>query len=574
MANHELAPLLDEIRNRLKLSDLIARTTQIFKKGRTVKALCPFHNEKTPSFSIDDDRGLYHCFGCGASGDHFSFVKETQNLGFIEAIQMLAEQLAIALPKQELTQANLKNTGLIEALEAACIWYQEQLLRNTGEVARHYLSGRQINQTSIDQFRLGYAPNHGLIDHLKTKGFNLDTVITAGLALKADDGRAYDRFRSRIIFPIINPKNQVIAFGGRILDKGEPKYLNSPESPIFQKRYVLYGISQARKHLRTQAIVVEGYMDVIRLHQEGLAYTVAPLGTAIGIEHIQQLWRHVPCPIIAFDGDLAGEKAALSIVDKIIPFLNAHNSLKVLFLPKGEDPDSFVKNAGQAAFAKLLDNPQPIYILLWQEALKNFKLDQLSPEEFLTIKANLKNQLQRIENSELRQAYLRQFDQLLYTLEKQTSAQPRQRNLALPIQTNTTNEKILLVTLVNHPYLWEEVGEQLMGISFKDPNLETYRQELIDYFANEIHNGGCAENLPEKLIYLQKISGDGFYSRVPFAKIGYDQNTAKIGWLEAFEKLCNQQRLQIDQQQSAEHLKNDFNLSNWQRLKAIKKTLT
>ncbi|MCX7343891.1 MAG: DNA primase [Proteobacteria bacterium] len=574
MASSELTPLLDEIRSRLKLSDLIERTTKVFRKGRTVKALCPFHNEKTPSFSIDDDRGLYHCFGCNASGDHFSFVKETQNLGFTEAIQMLAEQLGLEMPKKEISTTTNKSTGLIEALEAACIWYQEQLQRSTGEVARNYLDGRQINQASINLFRLGYAPSSGLANHLKTKGFSTSIIMEAGLVLKADDGRIYDRFRSRIVFPIINPKNQVIAFGGRILDKGEPKYLNSPESQVFQKRYVLYGISQARKHLRGKAIVVEGYMDVIRLHQEGLGHAVAPLGTAIGIEHIQQLWRFATCPVIAFDGDTAGEKAALSIVDKILPFLNANNSLKVMFLPKGEDPDSFVKNAGKIAFEKLADNPHPIYELLWQETTKNFKLDQLSPEEFLQIKAIIKTQLQRIENNDLRQAYFRQFDQLLFRFEKQKSTQPKKRSLALPILTNDICEKILLVTLINHPYLWEDVGENLMGISFKDPLFETYRQELIDYFANEIHNESASSSLPEKLVYLQKISDEGFYSRVPFAKIGYDQETAKIGWLEAFNKLCNQQLLQNDQKQSAQHLKDDFNLSNWQRLKAIKQTLT
>lgn len=574
MANNELSPLLDEIRNRLKLSDLIGRITKVFRKGRTVKALCPFHNEKTPSFSIDDDRGLYHCFGCSASGDHFSFVKETQNLDFIEAVQMLAEQLGLAIPKKEFISGYSQNTDLIEALEIACKWYQEQLKRTLGERARNYLSNRQVNEQSITQFRLGYAPSNGLVNYMQSKGFNIDIIMSAGLALKADDGRVYDRFRDRIIFPIINPKNQVIAFGGRILDKGEPKYLNSPESQIFQKRYVLYGISQARKYLRGKAIVVEGYMDVIRLHQEGLGHTVAPLGTAIGVEHIQQLWRYATCPVIAFDGDTAGEKAAFSIVDKIIPFLTADNSLKVLFLPKGEDPDSLVKNAGKETFEKLVDNPQPIYALLWQEAIKNFRLDRLSPEEFLQIKANLRKQLQRIDNSDLRKAYFRQFDQLLFQFEKKKSIKPKHSEFMLPIQINLIYEKILLVTLINHPYLWEEVGENLMGISFKDPVFETYRQELINYFANEIHNDNLRHDVPEKLAFLQKNGDEAFYSRVPFAKIGYDKEIARNGWLEAFGKLCNQQILQTDQLQSAQHLKDDFNMLNWQRLKAIKQTLT
>lgn len=574
MSNNELSLLLDEIRSRIKLSDLIERNTKIFRKGRTVKALCPFHNEKTPSFSIDDDRGLYHCFGCNASGDHFNFVKETQNLDFIEAVQMLADMLGLAMPKKDLITGVPQNTGLIAALESACIWYQEQLKRTLGESARNYLHRRQITEQSITQFRLGYAPNQGLVAYLQSKGFNLDVIMSAGLALKSDDGRIYDRFRNRIIFPIINLKNQVIAFGGRILDKGEPKYLNSPESQVFQKRYVLYGISQARKNLRGKAIVVEGYMDVIRLHQEGFGHTVAPLGTSIGIEHIQQLWRHASCPIIAFDGDTAGEKAAFSIVDKILPYLTADNSLKVLFLPKGEDPDSFVKNAGKVAFEKLIDNPQHIYALLWQEAIKNFKLDNLSPEEFLQIKANLRTRLQRIENTDLRKAYFKQFDQLFFKFERQTNIKLKRPEYILPIQISEIYEKILLVTLINHPYLWEVIGENLMGVSFKDPVLESYRLELIDYFANGLHNENSSCNLPEKLVYLRKISDDAFYSRVPFAKIGYDKERVKIGWLEAFDKLRNREMLQVDQIQSAQHLKNDFNLSNWQRLKAIKQTLT
>jgi DNA primase len=571
MANHELTPFLDEIRNRIKLSDLIGRTTKIFKKGRTVKALCPFHNEKTPSFSIDDDRGLYHCFGCGVSGDHFNFIQETQNLNFIESIQLLADQIGLKLPEKEHTQLLTKNDGLLGVLEAACLWYQEQLQRNLGENARTYLGNRQVTQGSIDQFRLGYAPSQGLITHLKSKGFNLESITAAGLSLKADDGHSYDRFRNRLIFPIMNHKNQVIAFGGRILDKGEPKYLNSPETPVFQKRYVLYGLPQSRKHLRGKAIVVEGYMDVIRLHQEGLPYAVAPLGTALGVEHLQQLWRHAPCPIIAFDGDTAGEKAAFSTIDKVLPFLNANQSLKFLFLPRGEDPDSYVKNIGRTAFEKLFSTAQPLYALLWQDATKNFNLNKLTPEEFLQIKGLLKDYLKRLDNTELRQAYLRQFDQLLHNIQSHKAPPYQSNKITLPQQTNITLEKILLVTLVNHPYLWEEVGELLMGINFKSSEIESHRQDLIEYFSNDFHNESIQKALPDKLMPLQQITDESFYSRVPFAKIGYDQQMAKGGWLEAYNKLHHQQFLKNDQQQSAEHLKNDFNLSNWQRLKAIKK---
>lgn len=571
MTKSTLTPFLDEIRNRIRLSDLIGRSTKIFRKGRAVKALCPFHNEKTPSFSIDDDRGLYHCFGCQKSGDHFKFVQEMQNLSFMESIQLLADELGLKLPEKESLQAAPNNDALLSIQEEACKWFQEQLQRNTGENARTYLLNRQLSEDSINVFRLGYAPAQGLIAHLKSKGFSLEEAIAAGLALKADDGHSYDRFRNRLIFPITNPKNQVIAFGGRILDKGEPKYLNSSENAVFQKRYVLYGLCQARKHLRTKAIVVEGYMDVIRLHQEGLPYAVAPLGTALGVEHLQQLWRSTPCPIIAFDGDNAGEKAAIATIDKILPFLKPNQSLKFLFLPKGEDPDSYVKKMGKAAFDKLCEKLHPTYALMWQEAIKNFSIERLTPEEFLQIKTLLKNSLNRIENPELRQAYMRQFDQLLYGLQQQKPRPMRQNPIPLPQQNSVTLEKILLVTLVNHPYLWEEVGELLMGINFKDPEIEIQRINIVEHFSVI----APLEDIDTQKISpsLKNIGDDGFYSRVPFAKIGYDREMAKNGWMEAHKKLHNRQFLKNDQQQSAEQLKNDFNLSNWNRLKAMKKSL-
>ena len=218
--------------------------------------------------------------------------------------------------------------------------------------------------------------------------------------------------------------------------------------------------------MRGKAIVVEGYMDVIRLHQEGIPYAVAPLGTALGIEHVQQLWRTAPCPIIAFDGDNAGEKAAINTIDKILPFLNAKQSLSFLFLPQGEDPDSYVKKSGHLAFEKLLTTVQPTYALLWQESIKNFNVNKLTPEEFLQIKEIIKTSLKRIENKDLKHAYIRQFDILLNSLELEKPSSFKQKIMVLPQQTNITSEKILLVTLVNHPYLWEEVSESLMGIKF------------------------------------------------------------------------------------------------------------
>lgn len=570
-----LTPFLDQIRRSIKLSDLIALQTQIVRKGRAIKALCPFHNEKTPSFSIDDARGIYHCFGCNASGDHFSFIMQTKNMEFLEACEYLADKTGIILPKN--TDNNFQNNSrLIELLEKSCLWYQEQLQRSFGESARNYLEKRQIKKESIEQFRLGYAPSSGLLKFLENQGFSEQECIEAGVAIKSESG-TYDRFKNRLMFPIISPKNQVIAFGGRILAKGEPKYLNSPETAVFQKRYVLYGFNQARKNMRQQAVVVEGYIDVIRLHQEGLPIAVAPLGTALTVEQLQQLWRLVDDPVVAFDGDSAGEKAALAAITKSIPYLSAKNSLKILFLPKDEDPDSYVKTQGIDNFKKLLVAAMPVYKVLWQTSTAQYNLQQLNPEEFISIKNSLKETLKRMQNKDLRNAYIKQFDYFLNQLQQTSLAKntadilTNKTKRAPALEQKISSEKILLVTLINHPYLWKDISEAFINLEFSDNEDEQIRLELVEYFLNnpEVIEPICLENYED----LKKITNQMFYTRVPFAKIGYDQATVKKGWWETYANFTGHS-LKSDQLQYADHLKSELTSSNWERLKALKKTLT
>lgn len=567
-----LAPFLDQIRGRIKLSDLIALQTQVMRKGRAIKALCPFHNEKTPSFSIDDTRGIYHCFGCNASGDHFSFIMQTKNMEFMEACEYLADKSGITLPKN--TDPNFQaNSRLIELLEKTCAWYQEQLQRSGGENARNYLEKRQIKSDSIEQFRLGFAPSSGLLKFLENQGFSTQECLDAGVAIQSESG-AFDRFKNRLMFPIISPKNQVIAFGGRILAKGEPKYLNSPETSVFQKRYVLYGFNHARKHMRQQAVVVEGYIDVIRLHQEGLPIAVAPLGTALTVEQLQQLWRLVPNPIVAFDGDIAGEKAALAAISKSIPYLSAKNSLKILFLPKGEDPDSYVKNEGIETFKKLLAAAMPVYQVLWQVSTAGYNLQKLSPEEFINIKNSLKETLMRMKNKDLRSAYVKQFDNLLNQLQqislaKNTANVMADKTKKAPtLEQKISSEKILLVTLLNHPYLWKDISEAFVNLEFLGTEDEQMRLQLVEYFLN---NSEVIEPIwPDTFEDLKKITDQMFYTRVPFAKIGYDQATVKKGWWETYANFTGHS-LKSDQLQYADHLKSNLTSSNWERLKALKK---
>lgn len=566
-----LTLFLDQIRNKIKLSDLIAEETQVIRKGKTIKALCPFHNEKTPSFGIDDQRGVYHCFGCNAGGDHFSFVMNTKNLEFMEACEYLADKVNIVLPSTTYKEPK-ENLRLYELLEKTCTWYQEQLLRNTSEHAQTYLEKRKISTETIQKFRLGYAPSSGLLKFLKESSFTDDECVEAGVAIKGQNN-FFEKFKNRLMFPILSHKGQVIAFGGRILGEGEPKYLNSPETPVFKKRHVLYGFDKARKYMRTQGIIVEGYLDVIKLHQEGLPIAVAPLGTALTIEQLQQLWKIVPMPIIAFDGDSAGLKAAYNAMEKALPYIRSDNSLKFLILPENEDPDSLVKNYGINKFKELMVKATHIYEMIWQHITSSYNLQNISPEEFINIKKSLKDYLMRIQNKNLQQAYVKKFDGLLNQLQTNdltTLTIPGHSKLRpkINLEKKISPESILMVTLLNHPYIWEDVSESFINMAFSNEDEEKARLSIIEGFLNNIDF--LTNEWPKECENLKKMNDSAFYTRVPFAKIGYDRENVEKGWQEVYINLSGRS-IESDSANFADYLKNNFTLSNWERLKALKK---
>lgn len=414
---------LDELRARLRPSDVIGRSVRLQKRGNAWWGLSPFKKEKTPSFTVDDNRRSYHCFATGNHGDIIKFLIETQGLTFPEAVEKLAEEAGLEIPKSspEAAEQAEHRKGLVEACEAAAGYFAAMLRRAPGRHALDYLTARGVSDAQIEAFRIGYAPadRAALKDHLINKGFLEATLIEAGLVIRPEDGGApYDRFRNRVMFPILGARDLTIAFGGRALEaEARAKYLNSPETPLFHKSDVLYNYGGARADAaKTGAplIVCEGYMDVIALSGAGFRTAVAPLGTALTDAQLALLWRQSDEPVLCFDGDKAGVAAAHRAIDRALPLLKPGKSLRFVFLPDGQDPDDLVRSGGPGAFAALLDRPQSLADTLWARETASRMLD--TPERRAALRAHLRSLVRGIADKDVRSAYGADFAGRLQTM--------------------------------------------------------------------------------------------------------------------------------------------------------------
>lgn len=361
---------IDDLLQRVDIIDLIDGRVPLKKAGKEYKACCPFHDEKTPSFTVSSDKQFYHCFGCGAHGTAISFLMEYDRMSFPEAVQSLANQAGISLP-DELDHAPQAELGdLFDLLNQADRYFQQQLREHTQATeAINYLKQRGVSGKIAGEFGIGFAPSawDGCLNALQKTGYSVEKLISAGLIIKNDNGKTYDRFRGRIMFPINDHRGRVVGFGGRILDDGEPKYLNSPETPVFHKGSSLYGLYASRDAIRHEqkVLVVEGYMDVIMLAQYDIRNAVATLGTATTAQHLERLFRHSPEIVFCFDGDKAGRKAAWRALEMAMSCLRDGRQISFLFLPDGHDPDSYLLEHGADAFRSLSDQalPLPDYLL-------------------------------------------------------------------------------------------------------------------------------------------------------------------------------------------------------------------
>ncbi len=502
---------LEELRARVPVSRVIGRkVVWDARKSNAARgdfwACCPFHEERSPSFHVDDRKGFYYCFGCHAKGDAVTFLREAEGMGFMEAVELLAAEAGMTVPARDPRAAEKadRHSRLAEVMEQAGRFFRMQLATSGGAGARDYLDRRGLSAGARDRFEIGFAPEGraALLTHLRAAGVEIALIEAAGLAITPETGSAYDRFRNRVTFPIRDARGRLIAFGARALAPGEKaKYLNSPETELFDKGRSLYNVRAAREAVARGAplIVAEGYMDVIALSEAGFTGAVAPLGTAITEQQLRMLWQISPEPVIALDGDTAGLRAGLRLTDLALPLLEAGFGLRFALLPGGKDPDDLLRTGGPAAMRRLIDGAVPMVRLIWQRATEGKVLD--SPERRAGLEKELREVIGRIRDPALRAHYGEEIRRLRGALfgSARAQAQPFRsgRRPAAPTEPlpatrgsllaaaddemmeERLREALILAILITHPALLAQFEDELERLDCLDPDHARLRDALL-----------------------------------------------------------------------------------------------
>ncbi len=485
------ANFLDELRARTPIAGVIGRSVKLTRSGRDIKGCCPFHGEKTPSFYVYDDH--YHCFGCGEHGDVITFVMKTTGAGFMEAVESLSAEAGLEVPKAspQAAQAEQRRAGISEVLAAAGQVFQRFLHEPQGKPALDYLRGRGLTDAAIRRFGLGWSGEGRGVLAAALRGQNIkpEQLIEAGLMKQGEHGPV-DMYFSRVMFPITDRRGSVISFGGRIMGEGQPKYVNGPETAVFSKRRALYGLNLAREAVRKGAalIVAEGYMDVIALAQAGFAGAVAPLGTALTEEHLAEIWRLSPEPVICFDGDAAGRRAALKTADMALGALGADKSLRFLNLPEKDDPDSLIRREGAAAFKARLESARPISAALYDMLAEGGA--RTTPEARAAFRQRLIEVAGRIPDKNLAGEYRAMLlDRFFAERRAGKPGAPKKpaafvRDMAPPDAAGAQEKRarLMLAVLLAYPALIPDVEEAFARVRLP-PACERLREALGSYAA-------------------------------------------------------------------------------------------
>ncbi|MGU3495684.1 DNA primase [Xanthobacteraceae bacterium A53D] len=530
---------LEEIRTRVPVSDVVGRRVKLKKQGREFAGLSPFNAEKTPSFFVNDQKGFYHCFSSGKHGDIFDFLMETEGLPFGEAVERLASFAGLVLPDvtPEAAAKEARRRGLHEVMEMAAAFFESQLQARAGAKARGYLADRGLGPATQKRFRLGYAPGErfALKEALGKAGVPVSDMIETGLLIAGDDIPVpYDRFRDRVMFPITDLKGRVVAFGGRALEKDVPaKYLNSPETPLFHKGSLLYNAYSARAATSKGAplIAVEGYVDVIALVEAGFEGAVAPLGTALTEEQLQLLWRMKDEPVLLFDGDKAGRRAAFRAIGLALPHIKPGKSLSFGALPQGQDPDDLIRASGREAMEGILSQAQPLAAMLWARETEGVNLD--TPERKAALEARIREAVSAIQDESVRHHYNQDLRERMRRLLSPADNRPRRfegggwaaapsggfgrrdgrggrggrfdrepplmtggelaRSAIVrgPLASLPRNEALLLFCLINHAWLLEEYAESVSDLPLANKEADRLRRALMDAHLEGAHAEGA-----------------------------------------------------------------------------------
>ena len=461
---------IKEIRDSINLSTVISKKVRLIKKGKNFLGLCPFHNEKTPSFNVNDDEGYYHCFGCGAHGDSISFIRNFENKSFMEAVETISYISGIKLPvlNSENIEILKEKKTLLELIQLSTQFYSSNLLSLNGKDALQYIRSRGLQDKTIKKFRLGYAPQTGLKDHLNAEGFKDDILVKAGLLRQNNDNSLQEVFRNRLIFPIFDRKGNPIAFGGRAMFNSKAKYLNSPNSILFQKSECLYGMSHLiRDDFKSKPLlIVEGYMDVISLNQSEIAQGLAPLGTAVSENQIETIWKLNSKPVLCLDGDKAGELAAWRFINRVLPILNIGKEVSFAWLPENQDPDDMLRNSHKDHFVDIIKNSSSLINTIWKILMN--KYDYSNPDSKARLWVEAKKTVNLIKNVDLRQSYM---DEVFKKIKNSRVINQNYSSKHIVKRPNVGRQAILdalFLILIYHPQLALDFSEKIVKLNFQN----------------------------------------------------------------------------------------------------------
>jgi DNA primase len=579
---------LDELKARTSLSHVVGRkVTWDRRKSNPARgdlwAPCPFHQEKSASFHVDDRKGFYHCFGCHAGGDVVRFVQETENLGFMEAVEWLARDAGMAMPAQDpQARARADRAGqLVEVMEAAARFFRLSLVTAAAAEARGYLARRGLYEAALSRFEIGFAPSsrRALWDHLTGRGLRPDLIVESGMAIAPEDGGApFDRFRDRIMFPIRDPRGRCIAFGGRATAKdAQAKYLNSPDTPLFDKGHVLFNHGPARTAAAQGAtlVVAEGYMDVIALVEGGFGAAVAPLGTAITPHQLEHLWRIAPEPVLALDGDKAGMKAAMRLVDVALPLLKPGRSLRVALLPGGKDPDELIRGEGPGAMQAALDAAQPLVEILWRRETEGKVFD--SPDRRAALESRLLELTETIADPMIKTHYRRALRDLQWAAFR-PAAPPRREAAGGPAARRGVEgpspaargsilasgagpeveielrEAVILAAAITTPAVLDRCAEAIADMPLKVPGHREIRAALMAWHLRRTGEARAQIAADVGAEALEMLFGRPHVALVPALRAPGDVTLAEICITEEMAKLEARRGLESEIRETTEGL--------------------
>jgi DNA primase len=601
---------LDEIRARLPVSEVVAKRVKLRKQGREWAGLSPFNAEKTPSFFVNDQKGFYHDFSSGRHGDIFRFLMETEGVGFPEAVERLAGMAGVPMPtvSREAVEEEKKRASLHEVLALAARFFEDNLQSNLGAKARGYLADRRLDAKIQRAFGLGYAPGErfALRDALAAKGVAVDQMIAAGLLVHGEDVTVpYDRFRDRVMFPIHDRRGRVIGFGGRAMEAGaQAKYLNSPETELFHKGSVLFNHHRARQsaHEKGEVIAVEGYVDVIQMSAAGFGATVAPLGTALTQEQCELLWRMAGEPILCFDGDKAGRKAAFRAIDVALSLIGPGKSLRFALLPEGQDPDDLVRSAGPSAVEEVLKGAKPLAEMLFLRETEGQIFD--TPERRAGLERRLRELVATIADEPLRRYYRDDMEARIAALfgSRRLTYEPRRRDLGergrrrpfgdqgprLGVATEplpnppppiaaqeAPRDVAILAIAINHPDLLARHAEEIATLDFSHRRLAGLRDRLLD-FAAEPTAESLAAAMAAAGLAAERDRILRLAARMPdwrLLKPDAPESDVELVLLQSLALHRKARALNKELKLAEKALADDFNEQNFARLRDIRETL-